>query len=47
MSTNRILDAKVPSGPLADKWDKHKMDNPLVAPGGNRRKLTIIVVGTA
>ncbi|HPF71511.1 MAG TPA: fumarate reductase/succinate dehydrogenase flavoprotein subunit [Candidatus Krumholzibacteria bacterium] len=45
MST-RILDAKIPGGPLADKWDKHKIDNPLVAPGGNRRKLTIIVVGT-
>ncbi len=41
-----ILDAKIPSGPLADKWDQHMMDNPLVAPGGNRRKLKIIVVGT-
>ena len=46
MSTSKILDAKIPSGPLADKWDQHKIDNPLVAPGGNRRKLTIIVVGT-
>ena len=46
MSTNRILDAKIPSGPLAEKWDKHEMDSPLVAPGGNRRKLSVIVVGT-
>ena len=46
MSTNRTLDAKIPSGPLAEKWDRHKMDNPLVAPGGNRRKFTVIVVGT-
>ena len=46
MSTSKILDAKIPSGPLADKWDQHQIDNPLVAPGGNRRKLTIIVVGT-
>jgi len=45
MSDN-ILDAKIPSGPLADKWDKHMIDNPLVAPGGNRRKLKVIVVGT-
>ncbi|MFH2052834.1 MAG: fumarate reductase/succinate dehydrogenase flavoprotein subunit [bacterium] len=46
MSGNRILDAKIPGGPLAEKWDKHMMDNPLVAPGGNRRKHKIIVVGT-
>ncbi|MGD9547125.1 MAG: fumarate reductase/succinate dehydrogenase flavoprotein subunit [Candidatus Krumholzibacteriia bacterium] len=46
MSGNRILDAKIPGGPLAEKWDKHMMDNPLVAPGGNRRKHRIIVVGT-
>jgi succinate dehydrogenase / fumarate reductase flavoprotein subunit len=44
--TDRILDAKIPGGPLADKWDKHMIDNPLVAPGGNRRKFKIIVVGT-
>ncbi len=44
--SNRILDAKIPGGPLADKWDTHMMENPLVAPGGNRRKKTIIVVGT-
>ncbi len=46
MADNKILDAKIPSGPLADKWDKHMIDNPLVAPGGNRRKHTVIVVGT-
>ncbi len=46
MADHKILDAKIPSGPLADKWDKHMMDNPLVAPGGNRRKHNIIVVGT-
>ena len=46
MTGNRILDAKIPGGPLADKWDKHMIDSPLVAPGGNRRKKTVIVVGT-
>jgi len=46
MSNNFNFDAKIPTGPLADKWDRHMIDNPLVAPGGNRRKRTIIVVGT-
>ncbi len=43
---SNILDAKIPGGPLADKWEKHMIDNPLVAPGGNRRKHKVIVVGT-
>jgi len=42
---SKILDAKIPSGPLADKWDRHEMECPLVAPA-NRRKFTVIVVGT-
>lgn len=40
-----ILDSKVPSGPLKDKWDKHRFDMKLVNPA-NRRKYKIIVVGT-
>jgi succinate dehydrogenase / fumarate reductase flavoprotein subunit len=39
------LDAKVPSGPLAEKWSKHKFDIRLINPA-NKRKYTIIVVGT-
>jgi succinate dehydrogenase / fumarate reductase flavoprotein subunit len=39
------LDARIPGGPLADKWDRHEMDCGLVAPA-NRRKFTVIVVGT-
>jgi succinate dehydrogenase / fumarate reductase flavoprotein subunit len=39
------LDAKVPSGPIADKWDRHKFEMKLVNPA-NKRKYTIIVVGT-
>ena len=42
---SQLLDAKIPSGPLADKWDQHAMDTPLVAPA-NRRKYSVIVVGT-
>ena len=39
------LDAKIPSGPLTEKWDLRKFENKLVAPA-NRRKFKIIVVGT-
>jgi succinate dehydrogenase / fumarate reductase flavoprotein subunit len=40
-----ILDSKVPSGPLAEKWDRHRFDSKLVNPA-NRRKYTVIIVGT-
>ncbi|MEL6132671.1 MAG: fumarate reductase/succinate dehydrogenase flavoprotein subunit [Bacteroidota bacterium] len=40
-----ILDAKIPSGPLAQKWDNHKFNIKLVNPA-NKRKFHIIVVGT-
>lgn len=39
------LDSKVPSGPLANKWDKHRFDLKLVNPA-NKRKFKIIVVGS-
>jgi succinate dehydrogenase / fumarate reductase flavoprotein subunit len=39
------LDAKIPSGPLADKWTNHKFNMKLVNPA-NKRKFTVIVVGT-
>jgi succinate dehydrogenase / fumarate reductase flavoprotein subunit len=38
------LESKIPSGPLADKWSKHKTDIKLVNPA-NKRKYEIIVVG--
>jgi succinate dehydrogenase / fumarate reductase, flavoprotein subunit len=40
-----ILDSKVPAGPLADKWTKHKNEIDLVNPA-NKRNIDIIVVGT-
>jgi len=40
-----ILDSKIPSGPLAEKWTKHKNDIDLVNPA-NKRNIDIIVVGT-
>lgn len=39
------LDSKIPSGPIEDKWEKHKFDMKLVNPA-NRRKYNVIVVGT-
>ncbi|SHI52348.1 fumarate reductase/succinate dehydrogenase flavoprotein subunit [Pseudozobellia thermophila] len=40
-----ILDSKVPSGPLAEKWTNHKNNINLVNPA-NKRNIDIIVVGT-
>ena len=40
-----ILDPKIPSGPLAEKWDRHRFESKLVNPA-NRRKHTVIIVGT-
>jgi succinate dehydrogenase / fumarate reductase flavoprotein subunit len=39
------LDSKIPDGPLAEKWTKHKFNLKLVNPA-NKRKYDIIVVGT-
>ena len=39
------LDARIPEGPLPQKWDKHKSSIKLVNPS-NKRKYEIIVVGT-
>ncbi len=40
-----ILDSKIPKGPLADKWTKHKNDINLVNPA-NKRNIDVIMVGT-
>jgi succinate dehydrogenase / fumarate reductase flavoprotein subunit len=39
------FDAKIPAGPLADKWDTYKANAKLVNPN-NKRKFKVIVVGT-
>lgn len=39
------VDSKIPEGPIADKWTKHKFNLKLVNPA-NKRKYEIIVVGT-
>jgi succinate dehydrogenase / fumarate reductase, flavoprotein subunit len=39
------LDSKIPEGPLADKWTRHKFNLKLVNPA-NKRKYEVIVVGT-
>jgi succinate dehydrogenase / fumarate reductase flavoprotein subunit len=40
-----LPDAKIPSGPLAEKWQSHRASVRLVSPA-NRRKFTILVVGS-
>jgi succinate dehydrogenase / fumarate reductase, flavoprotein subunit len=39
------LDAKIPQGPLAEKWTNYKVHQNLVNPA-NKRKIDILVVGT-
>jgi succinate dehydrogenase / fumarate reductase flavoprotein subunit len=39
------LDAHIPSGPLAQKWDKHRFEMKLVNPA-NKRRFDILVVGS-
>src|SRR5688572_196815 len=39
------LEARIPSGPLAGKWDKHRFDLKLINPA-NKRKFEIIIVGS-
>lgn len=40
-----VLDSKIPSGSIEEKWDRHRFDSKLINPA-NRRKYTILVVGT-
>ena len=39
------LKSKIPSGPIEQKWDKHRFEMKLVNPA-NKRKFTVIVVGS-
>jgi len=39
------LDAKIPDGPIAEKWTRHKFEMKLVNPA-NKRKYSAIVVGS-
>jgi succinate dehydrogenase / fumarate reductase flavoprotein subunit len=39
------LDAKIPAGPIEQKWDRHRFDLKLVNPA-NKRRFTILVVGS-
>ncbi len=40
-----ILDSKIPTGAIEEKWNNHKFEMKLVSPA-NRRKYTVLVVGT-
>jgi succinate dehydrogenase / fumarate reductase, flavoprotein subunit len=41
----RALESRVPSGPIEQKWDKHRFEMKLVNPA-NKRKYTVIIVGS-
>ncbi len=45
MGFESSLDAKIPPGPLQDKWDTHRFKMKLVNPA-NKRKYTVIMVGS-
>jgi succinate dehydrogenase / fumarate reductase flavoprotein subunit len=45
IDTSITLDARAPSGPIDQKWDKYRSESKLVNPA-NKRKYTLIVVGT-
>jgi succinate dehydrogenase / fumarate reductase flavoprotein subunit len=40
-----IVDGKIPSGPIENKWEHYKATIPLVSPN-NKQRLEVIVVGT-
>ncbi len=45
MATSSYLDAKIPAGPLEEKWTRFRSSVPLVNPS-NKRRIEVIVVGT-
>jgi len=45
MSNNGVLNARIPDGPIQEKWDRRRFEVKLVSPS-NKRKFKIIVVGT-
>ena len=44
-SNSPLLNSKIPTGPMAHKWDKHRFDLKLVNPA-NKRKYDVIIVGS-
>ncbi len=42
---SKKLDSKIPTGPVQEKWDKHRFESKLINPA-NKRKFNVIVVGT-
>ena len=45
MSETKSLESRAPSGPIEQRWDKHRFDMKLVNPA-NRRRYKVIVVGS-
>ena len=45
LQERRVLDGRIPPGPIEQKWDRCRFDMKLVNPA-NRRKHTILIVGS-
>ena len=43
--SEKVLDSKIPLGPIQEKWDNHRFQTKLVNPA-NKRKYKVLVVGT-
>jgi succinate dehydrogenase / fumarate reductase, flavoprotein subunit len=43
--TDIVLDSKIPTGPIQDRWENHKFSVKLVNPN-NKRKFTVLIIGT-
>ena len=41
----RLLDGRVPTGPIQEKWDQHRFEMKLVNPA-NKRRFHVLVVGS-
>lgn len=41
----KVLDSKIPEGPISEKWKKYKATMPIVSPA-NKMRIDVIVVGT-
>lgn len=43
--SSKMLDGKIPDGPIEKKWDQHRFNMKLINPA-NKRKFKVLVVGT-
>ena len=42
---SKKLDSKIPTGPVQEKWDKHRFENKLINPSNKRKFSVLIFIG--